>query len=201
MKGDGDIILGIDPGTRVMGYGLLRVEGAVATAVLAGAVTMPHGDEPYERLLRVAEKMRWLLTEYHPAELAIEAPFLGLNAQTLLALARAQGVCISAAREAGLNVAEYAPAAVKLAVTGHGNASKQQVAEMLHKLLRIERNPKYLDATDALAVAYTHHRKRANSELRAKAALQTGGVPIPTASGKKTSWADFAAHNPDRVSK
>lgn len=192
-------ILGIDPGTRVMGYALLDVRGGEATAVLAGAVTMPPASDPHQRLHRVAERMEWLLGEYHPTEMAIEAPFLGLNARTLLTLARAQGVCLAAALRAGLTVAEYAPSRVKQAITGHGDASKQQVADMLHRLVDIERNPRYLDATDALAIAYAHHQSTAAQALRSLADEQHAAVALPAAGGKKGSWADFAREHPERV--
>ncbi len=179
-------ILGIDPGTNVMGYGVLSVEGNSAKVVVMGVLEMKDISDPYEKLRRIFERTSMIIKEYAPSELAIEAPFFGKNVQSMLKLGRAQGVCIAAAVSAGLTVHEYAPMRIKQAITGNGSAAKEQVALMLQRMLRFNDIPKYLDATDGLAAAYCHF-------------LQINS-PIPQGSGAK-SWKEFIQKNPDRISK
>ncbi len=179
------IILGIDPGTVVMGYGLIRVEGQKVTLLDLGVLKPGKIKDNYKRLQLIFNTVSGLITQYKPTAFAIEAPFFGKNVQSMLKLGRAQGVSIAAAMRHGLDVTEYSPKKVKQAVTGNGNASKEQVMKMLQHLLQFKDSPKYLDATDALAVALCHH-------------LETSGTPSLKKGGKK-SWADFIQQNPDRL--
>jgi crossover junction endodeoxyribonuclease RuvC len=179
------IILGIDPGTVVMGYGLIRVEGQRITLLDLGVLKPGKIKDNYKRLQLIFNTVSGLITQYKPTAFAIEAPFFGKNVQSMLKLGRAQGVSIAAAMRHGLDVTEYSPKKVKQAVTGNGNASKEQVMKMLQHLLQFKDSPKYLDATDALAVALCHH-------------LETSGNPSLKKGGKK-SWTDFIQQNPDRL--
>ena len=154
-------ILGIDPGTNVMGYGLLHVRGNKAELVVMGVVDMRRESDPYVRLGRIYERVTSIIDAYHPDELAIEAPFFGKNVQSMLKLGRAQGVAIAAAIRQGVPIHEYAPLKIKMAITGNGSASKEQVAAMLQRLLslRDDQKPHFMDATDALATVgrgFTH---------------------------------------------
>ncbi len=156
------IILGIDPGTRVMGYGVLRAVGNKAEALALGVVDMRRTGDTYLRLGHIYERVTGIIDEYKPDEMAIESQYMGVNAQSMLKLGRAQGVAIAAAIERDVPICEYAPTRVKMAITGRGSASKEQVAGMLTRMLRIEADNanRTLDATDALAVAYCHFIER-----------------------------------------
>ena len=179
------IIMGIDPGTNVMGYGVLGVLGKKAEVVVMGVIQLSRFETHYMRLGRIYERVSGLVQQYLPDELAIEAPFFGKNVQSMLKLGRAQGVAMAAALARDIPITEYPPLNVKKAVTGNGQASKEQVANMLKHLLSIpeEKMPSMLDATDALAVALTHMYESAKPEI---------------AKGPK-SWKDFLARNPDRI--
>lgn len=152
------IILGIDPGTNVMGYGIIRVKGNKAELVVMGIIDMRKENDTYLRLGRIFERVTGIIDEYLPDEMAIEAPFFGKNVQSMLKLGRAQGVAIAAAIRHDISIHEYAPLKIKMAITGNGSASKEQVAGMLQKLLGISKEdmPKFMDATDALGAAYCH---------------------------------------------
>lgn len=180
------IILGVDPGTNVMGYGLLKVVGNKATMLAMGVIDMRREHDPYLRLGRIFERITGVIDEYLPDEMAIEAPFFGKNIQSMLKLGRAQGVAIAAAIRHNVPIHEYAPLKIKVALTGQGLASKQQVAGMLQRLLHIkdEDMTPFMDATDALAAAYCHF-------------LQ-GQVPNTEHSYK--GWKDFINKNKERVS-
>ena len=180
-------ILGIDPGTNVMGYGLLHVRGNKAELVVMGVVDMRRESDPYVRLGRIYERVASIIDAYHPDELAIEAPFFGKNVQSMLKLGRAQGVAIAAAIRQGVPIHEYAPLKIKMAITGNGSASKEQVAAMLQRLLslRDDQKPHFMDATDALAAAYCHFLQMGRPETGAK---------------HYSSWKDFALKNQRRVS-
>ena len=182
------IILGIDPGTNVMGYGVIRVTGNKAEMVVMGVIDMRAESDPYLRLGRIFERVTGIIAEYLPDEMAIEAPFFGKNVQSMLKLGRAQGVAIAAAIERDVPIHEYAPMKIKMAITGNGSASKEQVAGMLKRLLRIsdEEMPKFMDATDALAAAYCHYL-----QMRS---------PISDAPHYK-GWKDFVNKNQDKVWK
>ncbi len=179
------IIMGIDPGTNVMGYGVLGVNGKKTDVVIMGVIQLSKFESHYKRLHRIFERVSGLAEQYLPDEVALEAPFFGKNVQSMLKLGRAQGVAMAAVLSRDIPVAEYAPRTIKMAVTGNGQASKEQVANMLRHLLGLkeEEMPRLLDATDALAVALTHY-------------YETGKPAV--AKGPK-SWADFLARNPDRI--
>ena len=178
-------ILGIDPGTNVMGYGLLHVRGNKAELVVMGVVDMRRESDPYVRLGRIYERVASIIDAYHPDELAIEAPFFGKNVQSMLKLGRAQGVAMAAALTRSLPITEYEPRKIKMAITGNGAASKEQVEELLRRILNIPREQLLpeLDATDALAAALCHFYETQR--------------PV-TASGPR-SWKEFVARNPGRV--
>ncbi len=177
--------MGIDPGTNVMGYGVIGIVGKKPEVVVMGVIQLSKVGDHYKRLSRIYERVSGLVREYLPDEVAIEAPFFGKNVQSMLKLGRAQGVAMAAVISRDIPIAEYAPLKIKQSVTGSGAASKERVAEMMKRLLNIpaEEMPALLDATDALAAALTHF-------------YETGKPQI--AKGPK-SWKDFLAQNPDRV--
>jgi crossover junction endodeoxyribonuclease RuvC len=179
------IILGIDPGTNVMGYGVIRVTGNKAELVVMGVIDMRKESDPYLRLGRIFERVTGIIKEYLPDEMAIEAPFFGKNVQSMLKLGRAQGVAIAAAIERDVPIHEYAPLKIKMAITGNGGASKEQVAGMLQRLLNISTDdmPKFMDATDAVAAAYCHF-------------MQMGR---PQSDRHFSSWKDFVNKNQARI--
>lgn len=179
------IILGIDPGTNVMGYGLIKVVGNHASMMAMGVIDMRKIKDPYLRLGRIYERITSIIKEFLPDEMAIEAPFFGKNVQSMLKLGRAQGVAIAAAIHRDIPIHEYAPLKIKMAITGQGLASKEQVAEMLKRLLNIhndEMTP-FMDATDALAAAYCHF-------------MQSNA---PTSAATYRSWKDFVNRNKERT--
>jgi len=180
------IILGIDPGTLRMGYGIIEVNGSQVTMKVMQALRLSSKKDNYDRLQLIHEKVEELIKKFKPHEFAIEAPFFGKNVQSMLKLGRAQGVAIAAAISAGLPVTEYSPKKVKQSVTGNGNADKEQVWKMLRQLLSLTEEPQSYDATDALAVAVCHH-------------FQTNSIMDKT-SKKLKGWDDFIKNNPARVS-
>lgn len=183
------IILGIDPGTTVMGFGVLLEQGNSIQLLEAGALRFPAGDDHTLKLRAIFNGTLAIVEKHHPDELAIEAQFFGKNVQSMLKLGRAQGVAIAAALYRGIGVTEYAPKRVKQSITGNGNASKEQVAAMLLSILRVPSLPSSTDATDALAVAVCHHFSRL-------------GVPRSSKSGstrKGGDWSSFVRNNPDRL--
>ena len=179
------VIMGIDPGTNVMGYGVLGVSGKSAEVVVMGVIKLSKFDSHYLRLRRIFERVTALVDQYLPDELAIEAPFFRKNVQSMLKLGRAQGVAMAAVLARDIPIAEYAPLSIKQAVTGRGSASKEQVATMLQHILHIpqEKMPSLLDATDALAAALTHYYESQ------KPAIAKG----------PSSWQQFLAQHPDRI--
>ena len=179
------IILGIDPGTNIMGYGVIKVVSNKAEIVAMGIIDMRKMTDPYLRLGNIFQRVKGIIEEYLPDEMAIEAPFFGKNIQSMLKLGRAQGVAIAAAINHDIPIFEYAPLKIKMAITGQGQASKEQVADMLLCLLKLDKDnlPKFMDATDALGVAYCHY-------------LQTGR-PINNVSYK--GWKDFINKNKERI--
>lgn len=181
------IILGIDPGTNVMGYGLIKVVSNKASMIAMGVIDMRREKDPYLRLGKIFERVTGIIDEFLPDEMAIEAPFFGKNVQSMLKLGRAQGVAIAAAIHHSVPIHEYAPLKIKMAITGQGQASKEQVAAMLTRLLNIKESDKvpFMDATDALAAAYCHY-------------LQAGR---PEAGTHYRGWKDFISKNKNRVSK
>jgi crossover junction endodeoxyribonuclease RuvC len=152
-----NIILGIDPGTLVMGYGVICLKDRQMHLMEMGTLRLRHVTNTYEKLRLIYTKVSTLIQEYQPEAFAIEAPFYGKNVQSMLKLGRAQGVAIAAAMQAGLPVCEYSPKKIKQSVTGNGNASKEQIWQMLERQLDFHEKPQYFDATDAVAVAVCHH--------------------------------------------
>ena len=181
------IILGIDPGTTVMGYGVLRVANGKPEMVAMGIIDMRKIDGHYLKLKHIHQRVTGILESFLPDELAIEAPFFGKNVQSMLKLVRAQGVAIAAALIKDIPITEYAPLKIKMAITGNGMASKEQVADMLKRILKIPENemPAFMDATDGLAAAYCHF-------LHSRRPVLTKGY---------NGWKDFIAKNPSRLNK
>lgn len=179
------IILGIDPGTNVMGYGLIKVTGNRAQMIAMGVIDMRKTHDQYLRLGRIFERVTGIIDEYLPDEMAIEAPFFGKNVQSMLKLGRAQGVAIAAAIHHDVPIHEYAPLKIKMAITGNGQASKEQVAGMLKRLLKLEEDdmPKFMDATDALGAAYCHFMQSNN----------------PASDVSYHGWKDFLNKNRGRI--
>lgn len=179
------IILGVDPGTNVMGYGLLGVRRGKPEMIAMGVIQLSRMESHYLRLSRIYERVLGIVEQYLPDEMAIEAPFFGKNVQSMLKLGRAQGVAIAAALSRQVPITEYEPRKIKMAITGNGAAAKEQVQLMLVRILSIPQDKllPQLDATDALAAALCHF-------YESNKPLKTHG------SG---SWKDFIAHNPDRV--
>jgi crossover junction endodeoxyribonuclease RuvC len=175
------IILGLDPGTTVMGYGIISVKGSQLKLLQFGVIHLSKYEGHELKLKKIFDRVLNLIDEYHPDHVALEAPFFGKNVQSMLKLGRAQGVAMAAALYREVPIIEYAPRKVKQSVTGNGNASKEQVAKMLMTLLKIKEAPKLLDATDALAVALCHHFQ--NNAL----------------TPKTKSWESFLKDNPVRL--
>jgi len=193
LKSNSKIILGIDPGTIVMGYGLISVNKNSISLVEMGVLQLAKNKDHSERLKLIFQKMESLIKIHKPESVAIEAPFYGKNVQSMLKLGRAQGVAIAASMMHGLNAVEYAPKKVKQSITGRGSATKEQVFEMLQQTLKFKEDVRFMDATDAVAVALCHHYQDKYNELTGSNAVKV------TAKKKKTSWETFIATNPDRV--
>ena len=179
-------ILGIDPGTNILGYGVICIDSKGPHYVDMGVFALRKITDPFEKLANIFAGVSELLEIHKPDELAVESPFYGKNAQVILKLGRAQGAALTAAVMKGIPVAEYAPRKAKIAICGNGAASKEQVAMMIQKTLKVELNPKHLDATDALAIALCHHYQMSN--------------PL-AGTGGKTDWKKFLENNPDRIKK
>lgn len=182
------VILGIDPGTNIMGYGVLRVVDGKAQMVTMGIIDLRKFGDGYLKLGHIFERVTGIIDSYLPDELAIEAPFFGKNVQSMLKLGRAQGVAIAAAIHHSVPIHEYAPMKIKMALTGNGGASKEQVAGMLQRLLKIpqEEIGRFMDATDALAAAYCHFMQMGRPD---------SGAP------HYRGWKDFVQKNQQKVSK
>ena len=179
------IILGIDPGTTVMGFGLIQVKGKKMELIVIDELLLSKYDSHYLRLKKIFEKTIQIIESYQPDEIAIEAPFFGKNVQSMLKLGRAQGVAMAVGLSREIPITEYAPKKIKMAITGNGNASKEQVAKMLQNLLKLKKLPKNLDATDGLAAAVCHFYNAG------KQSSQTN----------YSGWAAFVKKNPDKVTK
>ena len=180
------IILGIDPGTVVMGYGLIAVEGKSCAIVDMGVLKLSSKKDAYEKLELIHSTVRELIEKHSPDSFAIESPFFGKNVQSMLKLGRAQGVAIATAMNAGLPVTEYSPKRIKQSITGNGNADKEQIWKMLQRIVEMPDKPKYFDATDAIAVALCHFYA-SQSPLEA------------TVKKKSNSWEAFVKANGSRV--
>ena len=182
---DDKVIMGIDPGTNIMGYAFIGVNSNCARLIAMGVIDLRKCKDTYMKLGEIFNRVQGLIASFLPDELAIEAPFFGKNVQSMLKLGRAQGVAIAAAISRQVPIHEYAPLKIKMAITGNGAASKDQVADMLRRMLNIagEEMPQFMDATDALGAAFCHF-------------IQQGK---PVGEKKYSSWADFAAKNPNKI--
>ena len=190
------LILGIDPGTQILGYSLLNTDSSTPKIVAMDVLYLKKIPDFNLRIRKIFESTVRIIDSFHPDHLAIEAPFFGKNVQSMLKLGRAQGVAIAAAISRDLSVTEYEPSFIKQHITGNGNASKQQVATILQSILGFEESPKYLDATDALAVAYTCHLSLSNP----LADIQKQLTPKKkTHKSAKKQWSEFVVQNPDLV--
>jgi crossover junction endodeoxyribonuclease RuvC len=178
------IILGIDPGTNIMGYGIIKVSGGKMEMLSVGVLDMTDLDDHPAKLRRIFERTLAIIEEFKPDELAIEAPFFGKNVQSMLKLGRAQGVAMAAGLYRDIPIFEYSPRKIKQSITGNGNSSKEQVAAMIASLLKIKDLPKDLDATDGLAAAVCHH-------FQFKA-VDVGGKSF-------SGWKAFIKANPGKV--
>lgn len=177
------IILGIDPGTTIMGFGIIKIVGKQMEFLQMNELLLQKYTDPYVKLKLIFERTISLIEEYHPDEIAIEAPFFGKNVQSMLKLGRAQGVAMAAGLSREIPITEYLPKKIKMAITGNGNASKEQVAKMLQSLLNLKTLPKNLDATDGLAAAVCHFYNSGKIET-----------------GKSyTGWAAYVSQNKDKV--
>jgi crossover junction endodeoxyribonuclease RuvC len=179
------IILGIDPGTSITGYGVIKTVGTVPELISIGSIDLSKFDDHYVKLKHIFDRTIGIIDEYHPDELAIEAPFYGKNVQSMLKLGRAQGAAIAAALTRSLPIFEYAPRKIKMSITGQGAASKEQVAAMLTNILKFRLGDTRLDATDGLAAALCHFYQTNN----------------PVQEKSFSSWKDFMSKNPKRVKK
>lgn len=177
------IILGIDPGTTIMGFGLIKVVGKEMQFLQLNELKLSKYDDHYVRLKHIFERTVELIDSFHPDEIAIEAPFFGKNVQSMLKLGRAQGVAMAAGLSRQVPITEYSPKKIKMAITGNGNASKEQVAKMLQSLLKLKELPSNLDSTDGLAAAVCHF-------------YNAGKI---TTGKSYTGWSAFVKQNEDRV--
>ncbi|MDY3363763.1 crossover junction endodeoxyribonuclease RuvC [Riemerella anatipestifer] len=178
------IILGIDPGTTVMGFGIISVLNQKMKLVSINELILKKYPNHETKLKYIFERTLSLIDEFHPDEVALEAPFYGKNVQSMLKLGRAQGVAMAASLYRDIPITEYSPKKIKMAITGNGNASKEQVAGMLQNLLKLKEFPtKYLDASDGLAVAVCHH-------------FNSGKIITDK---NYSGWESFIKQNPDRV--
>ncbi|MDE5838455.1 MAG: crossover junction endodeoxyribonuclease RuvC [Paramuribaculum sp.] len=179
------VIIGVDPGTNIMGYGILGIKGKKPNMIALGIIELNKFESHYMRLKRIYDRILSLVEQFLPDEMAIEAPFFGKNVQSMLKLGRAQGVAMAAALAREVPITEYEPRKIKMAITGSGAASKEQVREMLKRILNIKEESllPQLDSTDALAAALCHFYESTR--------------PLPGSS--KNSWKDFIAKHPDRV--
>ena len=195
-------IMGIDPGTNFMGYGIIEVEGRVVRSVVMGDIDLHTMSDPYRKLRYIFERVGKLIDDYSPREVALESPFFGTNVQSMLKLGRAQGVAMAAALSRDKEVFEYAPTRIKQAITGSGAASKEQVAAIIKRMLKLDYVPRRLDATDGMAVALCHYytaRTPISNAMGEKRVKGLGG-------GKKaakgsSSWEAFIRQNPEREIK
>lgn len=193
-------IMGIDPGTNYMGYGVLEVEGRALRSVVLGDIDLHTMSDPYRKLRYIFDRVSKLVDDYAPREVALESPFFGANVQSMLKLGRAQGVAIAAALSLQVGITEYAPMRIKQAITGRGSASKEQVAQMINSILHTDYRPRKLDATDGMAVALCHFFTTANPITQAMGGARRKGLggDLKARRGSR-SWESFVQNNPDRV--
>jgi len=177
------IILGIDPGTTIMGYGLIKVLNNEMSFLLLNELNLKKLNDHYLKLNHIFNRTVEIIDNYNPDEIAIEAPFFGKNVQSMLKLGRAQGVAMAAGLSRQIPITEYSPKKIKMSITGNGNSSKEQVAKMLKNLLAFDELPKNLDSTDGLAAAVCHHfnNNQVNKEI------------------KFSSWKSYVQQNPKKT--
>lgn len=190
------IILGIDPGTTIMGFGLIKVVGKTMTFMQLNELDLKKYDDHYLKLKLIFERTVELIDTHHPDEIAIEAPFYGKNVQSMLKLGRAQGVAMAAGLSRQIPINEYLPKKIKMAITGNGNASKEQVAKMLQSLLNLKTLPKNLDATDGLAAAVCHFYNSGRVEIGKSYSgwasfVKQNSPPAPKGGAKNTPIVDL----------
>jgi len=183
LKTEDKIILGIDPGTTIMGYGLIHIKKNKLELINYGVIHLSKLKTHPDKLKRIFDRVDAIIEEYKPDEMAIEAPFFGKNVQSMLKLGRAQGVCIAASLNRNIPFEEYSPRRIKQAITGKGGASKEQVAGMLQSILKLQELPKHLDATDGLAAAVCHYYSKGVGEHN---------------KSKVSNWKTFINENPKR---
>ncbi len=179
------VILGVDPGTNILGYGIIKVRGNVIEVLTLGVIMLNKLPNHASKLKSIFEKVSSLVEQYLPDEMAVEAPFFGKNVQSMLKLGRAQGVIMAAGLSRGIPIEEYSPRTIKQSITGKGSASKEQVASMLESILKTRIETRYMDASDGLAAALCHH-------------FQSSSPLGKMGNGK--GWGQFIKNNPDRVS-
>lgn len=179
-------ILGVDPGTNILGYAVIEVINGTLKVIQFGVFRLEKFEDHHEKLKEIFLQLQEIIETYLPKQLAIEAPFYGKNVQSMLKLGRAQGVAMAAAITMGLEISEYAPKKVKQSITGNGNASKEQVAAMLESILKIKITSQHLDATDALGVAVCHHNQ---------------SFGLKSGQKKHSGWASFLKDNPTKILK
>jgi crossover junction endodeoxyribonuclease RuvC len=196
--------MGIDPGTNYMGYGLIEIIDGKPQPLVLGDIDLHKISDAHHKLRYIFERVQALVREYHPQEVAFESPFFGTNVQSMLKLGRAQGVAIAAVLSTSedTTIAEYAPTRIKQAITGRGQASKEQIAAMINTMLRTDYQPRRLDATDGMAVALCHWLTTSNTLTRLTAGAKRKGLGGDSKSRKgSSSWAQFVESNPNRVKK
>ncbi len=179
------IILGIDPGTNIMGYGLIHQKGSKISLITMGVLKLAGYDNHPMKLKKIFERVLGLIEEYKPDEMALESPFMGKNPQSMLKLGRAQGVAMASGLYKNVPIFEYAPRKIKMSITGKGTASKEQVAAMLMNMFGIKEVPKYLDATDGLAAAVCHYYQKSHGDAND--------------SKSYSGWGSFVKNNPKRI--
>lgn len=180
------IILGIDPGTNIMGYGIIAIKGKSLRLITLGVINLSKYEDHYIKLKKIYARIQSIIQEYNPDEMALEAPFFGKNVQSMLKLGRAQGVAMAAGLAYDIPITEYAPRKIKMSITGTGTASKEQVAAMLERIIKSPIDTTFLDATDALGVAVCHFYQTSRANVQQGKAYN--------------SWKDFMQKNPQRVS-
>ena len=195
-------IMGIDPGTNYMGYGIIEVEGTTLRSVVMGDIDLHTMSDPYRKLRYIFDRVSKLIEDYQPREVALESPFFGVNVQSMLKLGRAQGVAMASALSFDKEVFEYAPSRIKQAIAGSGSASKEQVASIVKRTLKLDYTPRRLDATDGMAVAMCHYYT-----ARTPISMAMGNDRVKGLGGGKkaakgsSSWETFLRNNPDRIKK
>ena len=197
-------IMGIDPGTNYMGYGIIEIGDGKPKAVVMGDIDLHKIGDAHQKLRYIFERVRSLTSQYNPRMVAFESPFFGQNVQSMLKLGRAQGVAIAAVLSTSedIEIAEYAPSRIKQSITGNGGASKQQVASMINRMLMTDYQPRKLDATDGMAVALCHWLTTSNTLTQLTAGEKRKGLGGDSKARKgSSSWERFVESNPDRVKR